>query len=83
MRVGGFGSELPLESITVSDTVYVPGFAKVTFWLGRTDVAGVPPGNTQELAAALLVVLKVTAWPVLIVTLPVGVDMAPCGGAVV
>jgi hypothetical protein len=39
----------------------MPGFAKATFWLGTTDVAGVPPGNTQEYAAGLLVVLKLTA----------------------
>jgi hypothetical protein len=48
VRVGGFGSEFPLESITVSETAYVPEFAKVTVWLGETDVAGVPPGKIHE-----------------------------------
>ena len=49
VRVGGFGSELPVALITVSETVYIlyvlnvtlPGFCAV-------DVAGEPPGKTQE-----------------------------------
>jgi hypothetical protein len=31
VRVGGLGSELPLESITVSEITYVPGVLNVTF----------------------------------------------------
>jgi hypothetical protein len=49
VRVGGLGSEFPVASITVSEIVYVPGTLKVTFpGLRAVDVAGQPPGNTQE-----------------------------------
>jgi hypothetical protein len=49
VRVGGFGSELPAASITVSETVYIPGTLNVTFpGFCAVDVAGQPPGNTQE-----------------------------------
>ena len=49
VRVGGLGSELPVASITVSEIVYVPGALNVTFpGFCAIDVAGVPPGNTQE-----------------------------------
>ena len=49
VRVGGFGSELPVASITVSDTVYVPYVLNVTFpGFCAVDVAGEPPGKTQE-----------------------------------
>ena len=49
VRVGGLGSELPVASITVSETVYVPAVLNVTL-LGfcAVDVAGEPPGKTQE-----------------------------------
>src|SRR5262245_64221334 len=49
VRVGGLGSELPVESMTVSEVSYVPGAEKLTlpgFW--TTEVAGDPPGKTQE-----------------------------------
>src|SRR5262249_12264459 len=49
VRTGGLGSEFPLESITVSETLYVPGALKRTapgFW--AVEVAGEPPGKTQE-----------------------------------
>ena len=49
VRVGGLGSELPVASITVSEVVYVPGALNVTFpGFCAVDVAGVPPGKTQE-----------------------------------
>jgi len=49
VRVGGLGSELPVASITVSEIVYVPGTPNVTFpGFCAVDVAGIPPGNTQE-----------------------------------
>src|SRR5438477_9921288 len=49
VRVGGFGSELPVASITVSETVYVPGVLNVTLSGFRAvDVAGEPPGKTHE-----------------------------------
>ena len=49
VRVGGFGSELPVASITVSETVYVPGVLNVTLpGFCAVDVAGAPPGKTQE-----------------------------------
>ncbi len=49
VRVGGFGSELPVASITVSETVYIPGVLNVTLpGFCAVDVAGEPPGKTQE-----------------------------------
>src|SRR5215468_2463544 len=45
VRVGGFGSELPVALITVREIVYVPGALKVTCpGFCAVDVAGVPPG---------------------------------------
>jgi len=47
-RVGGFGSELPLESMNVKDVAYVPGAANVTLpGFCAVEVAGDPPGKTQ------------------------------------
>jgi hypothetical protein len=49
VRVGGLGSELPVASIAVSEIVYVPGTLNVTLpGFCAVDVAGVPPGKTQE-----------------------------------
>ena len=49
VRVGGFGSELPVASITVRETVYIPGVLNVTLpGFRAVDVAGEPPGKTQE-----------------------------------
>lgn len=49
VRVGGFGSELPVASITVSETMYIPGVLNVTLpGFCAVDVAGQPPGKTQE-----------------------------------
>ena len=49
VRVGGFGSELPVASITVSETVYMPGVLNVTLpGFRAVEVAGEPPGKTQE-----------------------------------
>ena len=49
VRAGGFGSELPVALITVSETVYVPGVLNVTLpGFRAVDVAGEPPGKTQE-----------------------------------
>ena len=59
VRVGGFGSELLVASITVSEVVYVPGTLNVTLpGFCAVDVAGVPPGNTQEYLEALVLVPK-------------------------
>jgi hypothetical protein len=81
VRVGGFGSELPVASITVSEIVYVPGTLKVTFpGFCAVDVAGVPPGNTQEYLEAVVFVPKLTTLPALIVTLPDGALITPLGG---
>jgi hypothetical protein len=49
VRMGGEGSEFPLASMTVSDGVKMPPDENVTFPGTRAvDVAGVPPGKTQE-----------------------------------
>ena len=52
-----------------------PGFCSV-------DVAGEPPGNTQEYLAALEVVLKETMLPVAMVRSELGDVIAPFGGVV-
>jgi hypothetical protein len=79
VRVGGFGSELPLELITVIETVNMPGFAKATFWLGTVRRCRRTAREHPGVRAGLLVVLKLTASPALIVTLPVGVVIALSG----
>src|SRR4026209_1022659 len=81
VRVGGLGSELPVASITVSEIVYVPGTPNVTFpTFCAVDVAGQPPGNTQEYCEALVVVPKLTALPAIIVISLDGAVIAPVGG---
>jgi hypothetical protein len=81
VRVGGFGSELPVASITVSEIVYVPGTLKVTFpGFCPVDVAGVPPGNTQEYVEAVVFVPKLITFPAVIVISPDGAVIAPVGG---
>ena len=81
VRVGGLGSELPVASITVSEIVYVPGTLNVTFpGFCAVDVAGVPPGNTQEYFEAVVLVPKVITLPAVIVILPDGAVIAPAGG---
>ena len=81
VRVGGLGSELPVASITVSEVVYVPGTLNMTLpGFCAVDVAGLPPGNTQEYFEAALFVLKLIALPTVIVISPDGVVMAPVGG---
>ena len=83
-RVGGFGSELPLESMTVKEAWYVPGVANVTLpGFCAVEVAGDPPGKTQEYRAALLLVPKATAPPEGIVTSEVGELIVPEGADVV
>jgi hypothetical protein len=82
VRVGGFGSELPMASTTVSDVTYSPGVLKVTFpGFCDVEVAGDPPGNTHEYFAALDVVPKDTDPPAPIVMSKEGVEMTPLGGA--
>ena len=82
VRVGGLGSELPVASITVSEIVYVPGTLNVTFpGFCAVDVAGVPPGNTQEYLEAVVLVPKLIALPAVIVTSPDGAVIVPLGGA--
>src|SRR5437762_7359185 len=81
VRVGGLGSELPVASITVSEMVYVPGTPNVTFpGVCAVDVAGVPPGNTQEYFEALVFVPKLITLPAVIVISPDGAVIAPLGG---
>ena len=81
VRVGGFGSELPVASITVSETVYIPGVLNVTLpGFRAVDVAGEPPGKTQEYLEALVPVPKLIALPAVIVISPDGVVIAPLGG---
>ena len=81
VRVGGLGSELPVASITVSEVVYVPGPPNVTFpGFCAVDVAGVPPGNTQEYSEALVLVPKLITPPAVIVISPDGDVIAPVGG---
>jgi hypothetical protein len=81
VRVGGFGSELPVASITVSETVYVPATLNVTFpGFCAVDVAGVPPGKTQEYLEALVLVPKLITLPAVIVTSPDGAVIAALGG---
>ena len=81
VRVGGFGSELPVASITVSEVVYVPGTLNVTFpGFCVVDVVGLPPGNTQEYFEALVLVPKLIMLPAAIVISPDGVVMVPVGG---
>jgi hypothetical protein len=81
VRVGGLGSELPVASITVSEIVYVPGALNVTFpGFCAVDVAGVPPGNTQEYLKALVLVPKLITLPAVIVISLDGAVMAPVGG---
>ena len=81
VRVGGLGSELPVASITVSEIVYVPGAPNVTFpGFCAVDVAGVPPGNTQEYLEALVLVPKLITLPAVIVISPDGDVIAPVGG---
>ena len=81
VRVGGLGSELPVASITVSEVVYVPGTPNVTFpGFCAVDVAGVPPGNTQEYLEAVVLVPKLITLPAVIVISPDGAVIAPAGG---
>jgi hypothetical protein len=83
IRVGGLGSEFPLASTTVSEVVYLPGLLKVTLpGLCAVEVAGVPPGKTQEYFAAAEAVLNETEEPAGMVRSVVGEAMAPSGGVV-
>ena len=82
LRVGGLGSELPVASITVREIMYVPGTPNVTFpGFCAVDVAGVPPGNTQEYLEAVVLVPKLIPLPAVIVTSPDGAVIVPLGGA--
>src|SRR5437660_12593046 len=80
VRVGGLGSELPVASITVSEIVYVPGAPNVTFpGFCAVDVAGVPPGNTQEYFEAVVLVPKLIALYAVIVISPDAAVVHPVG----
>ena len=79
-RVGGLGSELCVASLTVSEIVYVPDTPNVTFpGFCTVDVAGVPPGNTQEYPEAVVPELKLIALPAVIVISEVGALIVPLG----
>ena len=83
-RAGGLGSELPLESMTVRDTGYVPGVANDTLpGFCAVEVAGDPPGKTQEYRAALLLVPNATTPPAGIVRSALGELIVPEGADVV
>ena len=85
VRVGGLGSELPVASIIVSEIVYVPDAPNLTFTgvcavPGNVDVAGVPPGNTQEYFEAVVPETKLIVFPAVIVISPDGAAIVPLGG---
>src|SRR5260221_1801407 len=80
VRVGGLGSELPVASLIVSEIVYVPDTPNVTFWFCAVDVAGVPPGNTQEYSEAVVPEPKLIALPAGIVISLDGAEIVPLGG---
>ena len=83
LRVGGLGSELPLESISVSEAMYSPAVAKMTlpgFW--AVEVACEPPGKTHEYFVAVALVPKETAAPAGMMISAGGEDMLPAGGTV-
>jgi hypothetical protein len=83
VRVGGLGSELPVASTSVKETVYSPGELNLTLpGFCAVEVAGDPPGNTQEYFAALVAVLKFTVCPARIVVSDAGKEMAPFGANV-
>ena len=83
VRVGGLGSELPIASISVRETVYSPGVLNVTLpGFCAVDVAGDPPGNTHEYFAEVVVVPKFTDCPAPIVTSEAGDPMVPFGAEV-
>src|SRR5690349_18653515 len=78
VRVGGDGSELPAESIAVSEAVYTPAEGNVTLpGLRAVDVAGVPPGKIHEYAAAAALVENDTDPPAWMVTSAAGESMVP------
>lgn len=82
-RVGGLGSEFPVASIGVNDTVYSPGALNCTLpGFCAVEVAGDPPGNTHEYFADVAVVVKLTLCPAAIVTSEAGVAITPSGDVV-
>ena len=61
----------------------MPGVLNVTlpgFW--AVEVAGVPPGKTHEKATPLVLALKLTVQPAVMVTFPLGELIVPCGATV-
>ena len=84
VRVGGLGSELPVASISVRETVYSPGVLNRTLpGFCAVEVAGDPLGNTQEYLADVVVVAKDTDCPATIVKSEAGDEMTPLGADVV
>jgi hypothetical protein len=82
VRVGGLGSELPVPSISVRETVYSPGVLNLMLpGLLAVEVAGDPPGKTHEYFAALDVVANETDAPATIWVSAAGDEMMPLGGA--
>ena len=83
-RVGGLGSEFPVASTSVNETVYSPGELNVTFpGFCALEKLGDPPGNTHEYLAAVVLVWKDTDWPAPIVTSEAGDEITPFGADVV
>src|SRR3989442_83750 len=89
VRVGGLGSLSPRLSVTVSETMYVPGVENVTApGVAALLVADEPPGKTHERVATLPSAsvpspLNVTDCPALIVTSVVGFRIVPWGGRLI
>jgi hypothetical protein len=82
VRVGGLGSELPAASISVKETLYSPGVLNVMLpGFCAVEVAGDPPGKTQEYLADVALVEKDTECPAPMVMSEAGVEIMPLGGA--
>lgn len=72
---------MPKLSITFKDATYVPGVSKVTLpGFCSVDVAGDPPGKTQEYWDEVEVVPKLTELPATMVTFDSGDVIVAVGG---
>ena len=86
VRVGGLGSLTPLLSTTINDTTCVSAFGNtIAPGLGTELDSGVPSGKNHEYfctepSGSLAVPAKLTAWPAVMVTSPVGAVIRPFGG---
>jgi len=84
VRVDGLGSELPVATISVKETVYSPAVLNLTLpGFCAVEVAGDPPGKIQEYLADVVVVPKDTECPAPMVVSEAGDEMIPFGADVV